>query len=77
MVSSGLDLPSLSATTVSTPTNAFGTSYDYRWTSEASDDNHQFSLEFKDTKWLDVYNFFKAYEEYQIMKHHLKKMNIN
>ena len=68
MVSSSLDLPSLSATTVSTPVNAFGTSYDYRWTSEASDDNHQFSLEFKDTKYIDTYMLFRAYEEYERLK---------
>lgn len=68
MVISSLDLPSLSATTVSTPTNAFGTSYDYRWTSEASDDNHQFSLEFKDTKYIDTYMLFRAYEEYERLK---------
>ena len=68
MVSSSLDLPSVSATTVQNPTNMFGTSYDYRWTSEASDDNHSFSLEFKDTKNLDVYMLFRAYEEYERLK---------
>ena len=68
MVTSSLDLPSLSATTVQNPNNMFGISYDYRWTSEASDDNHSFSLEFKDTKNLDVYMLFRAYEEYEILK---------
>ena len=29
-----------------------------------------FSLEFKDTKWLDTYMMFKAYEEYETLKHH-------
>ena len=68
MVTSNLDLPSLSATTVQNPTNIFGISYDYRWTSEASDDNHSFSLEFKDTKNLDVYMLFRTYEEYETLK---------
>ena len=68
MVTSSLDLPSLSATTVQNPNNMFGISYDYRWTSEASDDNHSFSLEFKDTKNLDVYMLFRAYEEYEKLK---------
>ena len=67
-VVSHLDLPSLSATTISTPTNNFGTNYDYRGTSEASDDNFTFSLEFEDTKYLDVYMYFRAYEEYQTLK---------
>ena len=65
---SHLDLPSLSATTVATPTNNFGTNYDYRGTSEASDDNFTFSLEFADTKYLDVYMYFRAYEEYQTLR---------
>lgn len=68
MVSSSLDLPSVSASTIQNPTNMFGTSYDYRWTSEASDDNHSFSLEFKDTRNLDVYMLFRAYEEYERLK---------
>ena len=68
MVTSSLDLPSLSGKTVETPANIFGISYEYRWTSEASDDNHTFSLEFKDTKNLDVYMLFRAYEEYEILK---------
>lgn len=67
-VVSHLDLPSLSATTIATPTNNFGTNYDYRGTSEASDDNFTFSLEFEDTKYLDVYMYFRAYEEYQTLK---------
>lgn len=67
-VTGHLDLPSLSAATISTPTNNFGTNYDYRGTSEASDDNFTFSIEFEDTKYLDVYMYFKAYEEYQIIK---------
>lgn len=68
MCTSNLDLPSLSAQTIQNPTNIFGISYDYRGSSEASDDNHSFSLEFKDTKNLDVYMFFRAYEEYEILK---------
>ena len=67
-VNSHLDLPSLSANTIATPTNTFGTNYDYRGTSEASDDNFTFSLEFEDTKYLDVYMYFRAYEEYQTLR---------
>jgi hypothetical protein len=67
-VASNLDLPGLQSTTIQNPVNNFGTSYDYRGTSEASDDNFTFSLEFKDTKYLDVYMFFRAYEEYETLK---------
>lgn len=68
MVASNLDLPSLSGNTITTPTNIFGTNYDYRGTSEPSDDNFDFSLEFNDTRWLDVYMYFRAYEEYERLK---------
>lgn len=69
-VKSQLDVPSLEAESVELPTNAFGISYSYRSSSEASDDNPTFSLEFKDNKWLDTYYFFKAYEEYEKLKKH-------
>lgn len=68
MVNSNLDLPDISSTNIDTPTNIFGTNYEYRGSGEASDDNYQFSLEFKDSKYLEVYMFFKAYEEYERLK---------
>ena len=67
-VESNLDLPSLSANTITTATNIFGTNYEYRGTSEPSDDNYDFSLEFSDTRWLDTYMYFRAYEEYERLK---------
>ncbi len=69
-VASNLDVPGMQATTIDNPTNIYGTSYEYIGSSEASDDNFDFSLEFKDTKYLDTYMFFKAYNEYQILKRH-------
>ena len=70
MVQSNIDVPGLSAEMTETPTNMYGVGYNYRGSSEASDDGFDFSLEFKDTKYLPVYNFFKAYEEYETLKHH-------
>ena len=69
-VSSNLEIPGLSAETIDTPTNMYGVGYSYRGSSEASDDNPEFSLEFKDTRYLDTYMFFKTYEEYETLKHH-------
>lgn len=69
-VISNLEIPGLSAETIETPTNMYGVGFSYRGSSEASDDSFDFSLEFKDTKWLDVYYFFKSYEEYETLKHH-------
>lgn len=70
MVQSNIDVPGLSAEMTETPSNTYGVNYTYRGSSEASDDGFDFSLEFKDTKYLHVYNFFKAYEEYETLKHH-------
>lgn len=67
---SNLDIPGISSEMIDTPVNNYGVGYSYRGTSEASDDNPEFSLEFKDNRYLDVYYYFKAFEEYQILKHH-------
>ena len=69
-VNSNLDVPNLEGTTVDSPVNDYGVGFLYRGSSESSDDSLDFSLEFKDTKWLDVYYFFKTYEEYETLKHH-------
>jgi len=68
-VSSNLDIPSLSGEVIETSNNQYGTNIQYRGSSEASNDNFDFSLEFKDTKALSVYHFFRAYEEFQTLKH--------
>lgn len=70
MVQSNLDVPDTTADMIETPSNVYGVSYKYRGSSESGDDNHTFSLEFKDTKFLPVYHFFKAYDVYEILKHH-------
>lgn len=69
-IASNLDVPGLSSEMIDTPTNMYGVGYSYRGSSEASDDNPEFSLEFKDTRYLDTYMYFKAYEEYETLKHH-------
>lgn len=63
-VSSNLALPSSSASTLETGSTMFGTHYEYLKDSESTDENCEFSLEFMDTKDLNVYHFFKAYSEY-------------
>lgn len=70
MCISNLNIPSLEAETIETATNTYGVSISYRGSSEASDDGFEFDLEFKDTKYLPIYQFFKAYDEYEILKHH-------
>lgn len=70
MCISNLSVPGLDAETIDTPNNMYGVGFSYRGSSEASNDSFDFDLEFKDTRYLPVYQFFKAYEEYQTLKHH-------
>lgn len=72
MVQSNLDVPGMdsSSEAIDTPINLYGVGYKYRGSGEASDDTFDFSLEFKDTKFLPIYYFFKAYEDYETKKHH-------
>lgn len=69
MVSNTLDLESISASTIENPQTIYGTSYNYRGWGYTSDEKVSFSLEFKDTKHLEVYHLLKAYEEYERLKH--------
>lgn len=69
-LANNLDIPGLTSDAIETAVNMYGVGIQYRGSSEASDDGFDFSLEFKDTKWLDTYYFFKAYEEYETLKHH-------
>jgi len=69
-VISNLEIPDLEGTAIESPVNSYGVGFQYRGTSESSDDSFDFALEFKDTKWLDIYYFFRAYEDYETLKHH-------
>lgn len=63
-VTSSLDLPAIAATETENNTSLFQVKTTYRDGSEQSDFGFDFSLEFWDTRYLDVYMFFKAYDEY-------------
>ena len=63
-----LDLPDLTSQDIDMSSNMHGNNYEYRGSSEASDDGFTFTLEFEDTKNLDVYMLFKAYDEYERYK---------
>lgn len=67
-VRSRLDLPGISSVDSEGPSNIYGDDIPYRWSSEQSDNNHEFSLDFEDSKYLEVYMFFKIYDEYQRKK---------
>ena len=63
-VSSCLALPTIAATETGGNVNLYQFGINNRDGSEISDCNVEFSLEFKDTKYLDVYMLFKIYDEY-------------
>ena len=64
-VQSELDLPDIEAEhDQETGANVYGTKISYRGNSYPSDQECSFSLEFEDTKYLEVYMFFKIYDEY-------------
>lgn len=67
-VKNTLDLPDIESTLIDTAATAFGTSIEYRGDGFSSDEKHQFSLEFEDTKYLEIYMLVKAYEEYERAK---------
>ena len=67
-VSSSLDLPGINAEMIESGANIMGTKISYRGTSIKSDEDFDFSLEFEDTKHLDIYMLFKIWDEYEKLK---------
>lgn len=67
-VTSPLDLSSLSSDSVDTAANTWGTKITYRGSSLKSDEETEFTLEFLDTKYLEIYMLFKMYDEYEKLK---------
>lgn len=68
-VSSSLELPAITANNdFESPQNIHGTQITYRNTSYASDDGYEFSLEFHDSKYLELYLLLKAFDEYENRK---------
>lgn len=72
MVTSSFDLSDISATDVLNNQNLYQVNTSYREGSLPSDLQYDFSLEFKDTKYLDVYMLFKIYDEYFRYKYMLE-----
>ena len=70
-VTNNLDLPGISVSSdIETSENIYGTKMFYRKASFSSDEDFEFNLEFQDTKFLEVYMFFKLYDEYERKKYY-------
>ena len=67
-VDSTLELPSISARDTETSATIYGTNVSYRGSSYESDEGFDFNLDFDDNKYLEVYNFFKIWDEYERLK---------
>lgn len=67
-VKNTLDLNDTTTTEMESATNIYGTSITYRGSGYNSDEDVEFSLEFEDTRYLEIYNLFKIYEEYERLK---------
>lgn len=67
-ITSPLDLPGISANMVETGANIMGTKISYRSTSMQSDEDFDFTVEYEDNKYLDVYMLFKMWDEYEKLK---------
>lgn len=65
---SNLDLAGISVDDVETASNMYGTKMFYRKASDHSDEEADFTIEFEDSRWLEVYLWFKAFDEYERKK---------
>lgn len=63
-----LSLPGISLEDIDNAANIYGTSIEYSGDGFSNDEKIDFSLEFEDTKFLEIYHLVKAYNEYEIMK---------
>lgn len=63
-----IDMPTIQAEDIETGQNFYGTRLKYRRGTERSDEECDFSVEFEDTKYLEIYLLFKIFDEYEKRK---------
>lgn len=59
---SNIDIPDIAVDELETAQNMFGSRILYPKSSISSDENIDFSVEFEDTRYLEIYNYFKTYD---------------
>lgn len=67
-VNSKLDLQDIDIDKLETAKNIAGTGLEYPLATTSSSNLYSFNLEFEDTKFLDVYMFFRIWYEYELLK---------
>lgn len=65
---SNVDLTAITAGDQDTASNMFNTKMTYRKSSFSSDEDADFNIEFEDSKYLEVYLWFRAFDEYERKK---------
>lgn len=63
-----LSIPGITLEDIDNSANIYGTSIEYSGNGYKADEGIEFTLEFEDTKYLEIYHMLKAYDEYQRMK---------
>lgn len=66
---SNLDLNTINVDSVETGANLYGTRIFYRKASDHSDEEGDFTIEFEDSKYLDIYLWFKTFDQYTKKKY--------
>lgn len=65
---SNMDVPDIMVEEMETAQNLYGTRILYPKSSMKSDEDAEFSIEFEDDQYLDIYHYFKAYNRYRDLK---------
>lgn len=66
--SSNIDIPDIMVDELESAQNMYGTRILYPKSSMQSDENIDFSVEFEDTRYLEIYNLFKTWDIYRQLK---------
>lgn len=64
-VKNTIDFQALTASEMDGPATQWGSSINYRKDAWTGDEHIEFSLEFEDSKWLEIYHMLLAYEKYE------------
>lgn len=64
-ISSNIDIPDISVESLETAQNMWGTKILYPKSSLSSDEGQSITCEFEDTKYLEIYNLFKAWDHFR------------
>lgn len=65
---SNMDVPDIEVEELETAINQFGTKILYPTSSQGNDEDMDFTIEFEDTRFLEIFHLFKVWDYYRILK---------